>query len=427
VGRAETLTKLPLDRWAAIMGYNPLHFNGLYDPEHPPGVCGQPLLQFSWQASDRVGREEIAIAIAEAESEIEKFLGFRLLPTWETDEWQPTMRPYAPEMVNLSGTDIRGMASVVAADWGYFISGGIRANTLIDADAVITYTDEDGDGYDEIATVTVAVDQGQDPCEVRVYFPVSDGMVTADGGGADQWEIRPINVSVAGLVATIRFRRELAVLPALQLDVVPPPDDSHLRGEETDVDANFLAEVDVYRVYNDPQTQVTFLWEPIAIGCSSCNGSGCPGCAYTAQAGCLMLRSRPRLSMVSIRPATWDDDLLQFALEAYIQPRLPDVARLYYYAGWRDRRLACSTVVMDPALERSVAILAASKLDRTVCSCEAIQAQLDHWRYDFAGPGDSIVPRLPDRMMACPFGTQRGAIEAWQRLQGLVIGKAVTA
>src|SRR3990172_11026555 len=124
MARAETLTKLPLDRWAALIGVNPLHFNGVYMPIHPPTVCQQPWMQYPWQAVDRVGREEVAMAIAQAEADVEKYLGYRLLPMWEADEWQEATRPYRPELVNLSGTDIRGFASATHLNWGHVITGG---------------------------------------------------------------------------------------------------------------------------------------------------------------------------------------------------------------------------------------------------------------------------------------------------------------
>ncbi len=66
MGRSEVLTKLPLDRWAKIMGIDPLHFNGVLDDTHTTQSCEQPWMQFAWQSNDRIGREDIAVAIAQA-------------------------------------------------------------------------------------------------------------------------------------------------------------------------------------------------------------------------------------------------------------------------------------------------------------------------------------------------------------------------
>ncbi|KKK57801.1 hypothetical protein LCGC14_3050840, partial [marine sediment metagenome] len=236
------------------MGINPTHFNGVYVPSHEPTVCEQPWLSFAWQAANRVGREEVAEAIADAEADLEGYLRYRLVPFWEVNEWHETIRPVRKDLFNLSNTGIRGFAQTVQADWGYLVSGGIRQKDLIgQGDNAIDFSDVDGDvEYEEVATVTggVAVPVGTPECEIHVYFPASNPMVAT--GGEDQWEIKPINVTVVGALATITFRREQCVLPELQLEIVPDAADSHHRGVDGGLtaDANFLATVDVYRVYN---------------------------------------------------------------------------------------------------------------------------------------------------------------------------------
>lgn len=424
MARAETITKLSLDRWAKIIGIHPMHFNGVFDPNRPTTPCEQPWLQHPWQAADRVGREEVAQAIADAEADIERYLHYRLLPVWETDEWHRGERPNRPELFNLSMTDVRGFAQTVAADWGYLITGGVRQKDLLEADAALDYSDADGDTYNEVATVTggVTVEEGTPACEVKVYFPVSNAQVAT--GGEDQWEIKPINVSVVGTTATITFRREQCVLPERYDDLVPPADDSHQRGVDGSDDGNFLEEVDVYRVYNDPQTQATFLWEGLGIGCP-CNGTGCGQCEYSTQTGCLTLRSEPRLSVVAYRPATWNAENLEFDAAALAINREPDIVRLFYYAGWRDKRLEFPTIAMDPAWEQTVAHYAAAKLDRPICECNNVGAWVKHWQHDMAMAGEGEFVKFLDKQLDNPFGTQRGAIAAWQKVKEQAIGEEV--
>ncbi len=408
MARAETKTKLPLDRWAHLLGINPLHFNGVY--VRSPSVCEQPWLQFPYQTADRIGREEVAQAIAQAEAMCERYLKYRLLPTWEVDEWHPSIRPVLPELHNVSVSELRGYSQTVQAKWGHFISGGVRnINTLIEADAAIGWSNPDDDDYDEIATVTVTVDVGQDGCELHVYFPVSNVMVAT--GGEDQWEIRPISVSVSGTTATITFRREQAVLPQFQVDLVPPTDDSHLRGVDGTVDTNFLEEVDVYRVYNDPQTQATFLWEPFESDDVS------PG-AYIAQAGFLMVRDDPRLSRVGYRPGTWTPATSAFVVAEWSRQWSPDIVRLWYYAGLRNKDLGCPTVTMDPDWERVIAYFAAALLDRPVCECNNVHAWVQHWQRDLAIAGEEEGLSISPSDLDSQFGTRRGAVAAWRRVIG---------
>ena len=406
------------------MGVNPLHVNGVFLPDNPPTVCEQPWLQWAWQTADRVGREELSRAIAQAEADIEKYLGYRLIPTWEEDEWQETVRPMRRDLFNLTSTNIRGFAQTVKANWGHMVTGGVRANELIAVESPIAYTDVDGDSYAELATVSVTVAAGQDPCDIRIYFPISHAMVLADA--EDQWEIRPIEVSISGTTATIRFRREQAVLPDLQLDVIPPADDSHLRGVDGSVNGNFLTAVDVYRVYNDPQTQVLMMWEALGIGCGNCNGSGCSQCEYSTQTGCFTARGDIKQSLIGYRPATWNAADLNFDTAALAVARQPDIVRLWYYAGLREKSLACSTVEMTGEWARTVAYYAAAILDRQVCACENVHSNIEYWQDDRAIRGAEGL-NIPTRNLDNPFGTRRGAMYAWKRVtgEGSPIGRAV--
>lgn len=423
MARADTLTKLPLDRWAQLMGINPMHFNGVFHPNHPPTVCEQPWLQHPWQAADRLGREDIANAISEAEASIEKELNFRLKPTWEVDEWNPTVRPWRPEFHNLSVTDIRGFNPVAKVRWGYFVTGGFRAKEIIQTGVGIVFSDNDGDSYEETATITVSVSITNE-CEIALYYPVGGPVVNA---ADDRYQIRPINVSITAGVATITCQRHQLVDAERQSDLIPPADDSHLRGVDGTIDANFLATIDVYRVSNDPQQQVQFLWEP--KGCSSCSGTGCNICSYNVQLGCLLLRGDPRNSNIVYRPATWNTTTLEFDTAPWsVRGREPDLIRVWYYAGWRDRTLDCPTLVMDSFYERAVAYYAAGLLDRPICECNNVRAWIEQWQIDLARqPSGGGTYQNVEETLRNPLGTTRGAQYAWNRLDRAIHHSAVYA
>lgn len=419
MSRASTPTKLPLAVFARVFGMHPLHFEQVY----VPGItdldahCQHMQFQHEWQDSDAVSREEIARVIAEAESKIENALGYKLAPTWEMDEWKPTDRYYQPEQYNWLASDIRGYRHTVQANWGYFISGGIQAKTLITAGAAIVYTDSNSDTYKETATVGPIATTVVDPNEIAIFYPGKSG--------DDTWEIRPTNVAISGGSVTITFRRELVVKEDLleAFDV----DDA---GAEGTNDAHFLSTVDVYRRYNDPQTQASFLWEPLATNwCASCNGSGCAACAYSAQTGCLITRGDPRRSIVGYFPAEWDNTNKEFDSVGWAVSRQPDIVRLFYYSGWRNKTQRYINR-MDPEWERTVAYMAASMLDRPPCSCGADVWK--RWRDDFAlnnGDADGLpqfrTPTGSGRVVDIlnnDFGTRRGEIYAWRKVQKARIG-----
>lgn len=402
---ASTPTKLPLATFARLLGLNPLHIAQVYfkptTSQTPRSSCARVMAQYEWQDVDAVSREEIARAIAEAENNIERELGYRLLPSWEEDEWQAAVRPFRPDLSNLSNTDLRGYSQSVQPNWGWLISGGRRAVTVLAASQAIAWSDADADGYDETGTVVAPVAAGQSACEVRIFYP---------GKSADPaFEIRPINVSIAGLVATITFRRELAVIESLQEAMEP----EEVQG---DVDASFLSAVDVYRVYNDPQTQATLMWNN-KPGVCDCGDSSCSVCSYTVQTACLNIIGQPRGGFFSYEPADWDASDSSFTKAALSIARQPDIVRLYYYSGLRDKSLACPTRDMDRAWQLAVTRYAVSMLDRPPCGCVA--EIWERYRRDLAftgGAEELATYNLLPSDLGNPFGSRAGAIEAWKRV-----------
>lgn len=385
------------------MGLHPLHFEQVRLVDNDPH-CDQIMFRWEWQTSDHVSREEIARAIADAEAQIEEYLGYRLAPSWEVDEWRGTDRHFRKEFINFNSADVRGFRQTVQSNYGYFISGGVQSKLLIGGGGdTITWTDEDGDGYFETGTITVATTV-TDPCEVAIYYP---GKL-----GDDSWEIRPIQVSIAAGTATIVFKRELAVIPEL-FDLY---DIESAEAIGTD-DNQFLDEVDTYRRFNDPQTQAIFLWEPMAGTMCNCNGDGCAVCAYASQNGCLTVRGNPRQSIIGYGPAVWNSDTEEFDPTVWAVGRQPDIVRLYYYSGWRNKSLSCWNQ-MDPEWERVVARMAAAKLDRPPCDCA--KGDWSRWREDLtliSGDEDGKpYYREPKGILNNPFGSRRGEVEAWRKV-----------
>jgi hypothetical protein len=213
VARASTRTLLPLDRFAAIVGMNPLHFNNVEDQTLAPGekerlaphnTCDDLMAQYPYQASDCVAREELAQSIADAEAIITQWLGYSPAPRWIADERVMLTRPPNPRMFSYSQRDVRSFWQQVKLDKGYVISGGVEAWSLVQAGAAVVYTDTDSDGYKETATILVPTSVTTAD-EISMHYP---GKVAA---GDYTWEVRPIKVSIAAGTATITCRREQLV------------------------------------------------------------------------------------------------------------------------------------------------------------------------------------------------------------------------
>lgn len=420
---SELRTKLPLDTFARFAGIDPLHFNQVSLGARPDqeAICQSVYFQHEWQDVDRDGREAIARAIREAEGQLEAHLGYRLLPSWEVDEWRGSTPYFGPERINLTTRNARGFQQAVEAKWGYFVTGGREAKAVVEAARPITYTDEDGDGYAEKAVVTATVAAGQDACELALFYPVS-GVV--DDAGDDRWEIRPVKVSVSGTTATFVFRREQAVDAA----AITENDPEAVLGTDAPGAGTFLQTVDVWRRYNDPSQQAHLLWEPVGT-CGICADGTCQTCALATQAACLHPRGDPRLSILAYTPGTYDATTSTFSVVEASVGRQPEAVRLWYRAGWRDNAQACPMRDMDPAWARTVAILAASKLERPPCECRAVGNFIARWQEDLAYSGgveQTALYSVSARALDNPFGTRRGEVYAWRRVEefGAAIGYA---
>jgi hypothetical protein len=410
MARSSIITKLSLDRWAEIIGISPVHFNQITIIQKPAGTCDKVWKQYAWQENDQVSRDDVALAIQQAEETIERYLGYHLIPTWDKDEKVGTPQPGDRSLLYGSILNPRGYPLHVQTQWGHFISGGIEAKTLIEKDAAIVYSDVDGDGYDETATITSPTTL-TDAEEIAVYFP--------DADGADEWEIRPFkSISFLGGNVVIVLQRHQLVNPIWWEALEPEAVDGN-------IDANFLTEVDVYRKWNDPSQQVQLVWSP-RPGLCDCGESTCINCQNSYQWGCLNAKDN-RLGLVHYHQGTWNALTSQYDSADLSVGRNPDKLRLWYKSGLRDERKQYPDLQMEPSLERAVAFYALTLLDRPICGCNNLEKVVQKWSEELNLNLAESTYQINDRWLDNPLGVTRAAVFAWQTINspGRLIGRSV--
>ncbi|MDK1117610.1 MAG: hypothetical protein QGM50_02345 [Anaerolineae bacterium] len=398
MARADIVTWLPLDRWAEIIGIHPLHFNGLVSTSLiPNNVCGGPFFQFSWQHSDRIGTEDIAMAIQAAEQEISREVGYNLMPDWTAEERLNYTLPGTPGVFSLSGINPRGMFNSIELRRGHIISGGIKTKTVVSTGASFVRSDIDSDGFQETCTVTVATTV-TDKNEIHLFYPAQNG--------ANEWEIRPIKVAFSGANVVITFNI-WQIRAANQMEKFNP---EPLDAEDN---ASYESTVDVYRVHNDPSVQIKFLWENFPN--LSCCGT-CVACQFGTQTGCFHLREA-RLGLAVPAPAAWDSDDEEFDKKEWAVCRGPDQIQAWYYSGFEDKSLTRPRAEMSKFWEYAVAYYAASKLDRDVCGCSNVNQFIANWRMDMmVVEQEGISINITPELLSNKLGTTRGAIYAYRRI-----------
>lgn len=397
MARSDIKTWLPLDEFARIIGISPLSFNQLSSSLIPNMVCGDIFFQYSWQHSDRIGRDDIAQAIYDAEQAMAREAGFNLMPDWTAEERLPYPVPSNPSLYG-TGVNVRWQLKSVEARKGYMLYGGVKAKSLIEAGAAVVRTDLDVDGYAETCTVTVATSL-TDKSEIRAFYPAKNG--------DDGWEIRPIKVRFSGGNAIITFKA-WQIVAANQMDAIDA------QPLDADSAASYETTVDIYRVYNDPSTQVQFLWENEPYSLSGCGS--CTACQLGTQAGCFHIRDQ-RLGFIVPSPGTYDSSSGTFTATEWSACREPDQVRLWYRSGYVDPSLERPYAELSEYWKTAIAYFAASKFERAVCGCSNVNQFIEKWRRDSAFSSQEEGGfTVTAEIAANRLGTSMGALYAWRKI-----------
>lgn len=417
MARASTPTLLSLDKFARIMGISPVHFGGAVGSTIWPtvGSCSKVWPQHTWQnENDVLSREEVGQAIADAERDIKRVMGFAAAPTWESEE----VHAISPVAHGWNGT-----YHPVRTLWGKVIAPGIRAVSVIEEEALVVFSDPDGDGYDELATVT-ATTTLTNAREAKLFFAGTDA--------APEWEIRPVrSKSISGGVLTVTADAWLFFDPDLWERYPPKGGVPNINAEDS---ASYVAAVDVYREYNDTtEASSTFFWHGSASAgwCSTCNGSGCAVCGLTTQTGCFAVVDANQ-GIVRPFPATYSADDAAWAWTTPTNSAWPDQVKLSYYAGMYGQRYlkGQDTDALDHYLAQAITWLAVARLDRPLCDCGNANTVAKELQRDL-----TAVTKGNDRFMRFenmdiytnPFGTRAGEVKAYQRVSHLIGEQVVRA
>lgn len=413
-------TQLSLDRYARILGINPAHFWGGFGQEiWPVGTgCDDLWPRHSWQKGDAVSREELAITIKEAEAEIARYVRFPLSPQWFEDVLIYP-KPYRKEFVGYGGRNVRGMHKSVIAPWHKVIQPGVQVRTFINTVEVV-YSDEDGDGFYETATIDCDVSglnlASPNVNEIKVFI--------AGTGGHPDWELRDVRSKTStSAVATIKMNSWILIEPELKASY-PTLDGFNGVDIGTSTD-NFVDSVDVYRVYTDAtQATARFYWEaepngslPFSTNCVACSGTGCDVCGLISQDGCSYVRDG-EAGIICPVPASYNSDTSAWNHATQTIGRDPDLVKVWYLAGNISQEYLAG-YSYDPLSDywaEAIAWLATARLERPLCGCGNTVALADHWRTDVAYNGDDSSYLVDFKMLANPFGTKQGELMAWKRV-----------
>lgn len=412
--RPPVYTALSLYRYAQLMGINPIQFmsGGDQGTLFPTTGCTDRWWHYAWQDPNKVSRTELAEEILRAEDDVTAQLKYRPGPWWTEDDEIVYPRYYRRELTALRGYKPNGHYKSVSLQYGNFIQAGKRAVSLVSAGEAVTFADDDGDGFLETAVISAATAL-IDACEIKVYYP---------GANGDQdYEIRPARVkTLAGGIVTFRFDAWLLFKPEL---LSAWPGDYTVQPDFIDAtDANsYLATVDVYREYADPEEECILVWEgaPGSTICGTCGGTGCDSCSPLTQSACIQPKAAKNGSVIVV-PSVYSSG--SHTPSTFCTGREPDRVLASYQSGISELYKGCKRVPAD--LAKAITYMATARLSRPLCTkCENVRAMEERLQQDliFITDGQTNETRfVTPEVIRCPFGTRRGEIEAWRIIRNRI-------
>ncbi len=397
MARADTVTLMGLDRYAALMGLALLQFNQA-TIQLPSGLtvfpiqsrCNDLWFQHPWQSPDYVSRDELATELQSAEEDLISVLQWSPAPHWVTKvvpfprtHWDARLR-----QISLAAQPVD-----IKLGERFLIAGGQRAATLLESGVAVVFSDADGDGFAERATISVATTITE-TTELQVFF--------TGHNGAKEWQIRdPISVTANGTTATFIFNSWQLLNPDLW-DVFPTSEQVDTSVILDGTQASLVSVVDVYRVYNNTTTtSCEFIWPSTKGGVDSLG--------LTTQTGIVEVLDSVR-GYIRIFPATYNATTASWSRSSWSKTYLPQSVRLWYYAGKQD---SSRYDQLSNYWAYTIMLLTTARLNKTLSSCDPIRNRAERLQTDLL-----TTPRIvvPFDVYANPFGMRIGEIMTYRRV-----------
>jgi hypothetical protein len=409
---------LPLESFRQTFTYHPWRFWQLSSAAWFPvnTSCADLIYEYGWQADNSAGRADIRDAIETAEGKLRDWLKYSPAPHFVTETLQsPRFFDHRLNRINYSGSDGRWLALKLGE--GKILQAGVETRAII-GNALLVYSDADGDGLNDTFTTAIAT-TATDSNQIEAMFTSGDRLNGAPVG--DEWTIKPLQVTISGGMATIKGRAWQAVKP-VRYESGAAVDPANA--------GNFATSLDIYRHYCDPTgttqdtAQAELIWEtrPWPYW-ATCYGCGTPSiltsetdpAAYAKAIARVGLRDAEN-GIVSFGEAIYDTTQGTWGAVNMSNCRPPDRIVVRYQAGeplvngqvaqkWRD----------------VIAKFGAAELNRRVCVCEGSSRAIYNQQIDHSFSGDARVEKftMTESDNASPFGYRSGQLNAWRSVRSL--------
>lgn len=409
------MSLLSLEEFRQVLGYNPYHFWGLTNARlAPTSACNELVFEYGWQKGDAAGRADIRRALETSEAMIAEKLRFWPAPKYleETMAWPLYHDRGVHRAYNVEPD---GRRVNVRLKYGRLLDVGCETRTTIGTFPVNIA--KSNDCLQQHFTMDFATTE-TDASRLIFEFVETD---RPDGTQRD-WEVRPLNVTIAGGRCKVQGKVWLIVKPELYEE--GPISENGTQGSDPDDRNTFVDRLKVTALsYTSGTTEATaqavLRWESRPCHgwfcCDTTSLQGEPGTSYYAAA-------RAGVRSAEYGEVLPDSALYNSTTQAWEVPvdwccgsTEPDTVTVRYVSGVARENGRMSRYYSD-----AVARLAMAELSRPMCACDVANKELFRWQYDRASEGDNGF-RTSELDLNSPFGTSAGAIWAWKQVKTLAL------
>lgn len=316
-------------------------------------------------------RDDIARSLYEA---VQAVIGYT--------EYYP--RPvYITERIPLRGGDPYQLQTL-QLKYKHLVEFGSRGTTLVAAAQAVVYSDTDGDGINDTATITGATSV-TDVSQLQFFFQVADG---APAAADERYEIEPLTVTISGGNYTAVGHRSLFVKPSTIWDIPYLVDSGNYDAQnvaDTADPNDFVTAVDVYQVASNTANAVQLVSDDLLFNCDCTSTT-----STNTAAGARIVDARQ--SIVQVRAASCGCN------------RPYEAVNINYLAG-----LSLVNGRIAPDIEKALVRLANTFMWQEPCSL--YEEVKNKW-------ADDRNPMPQNKMQPAdlnnPFGILKGQIAAWR-------------
>lgn len=397
MARSDTVTLLPLDRYAEIMYIPSTHFNQLAGTKSPIVTCNDK--KSVWDQDDR---DALAWTIELAEEMIAEYLNFWPSPKFLIDE---------EIAFSLPGIRHDWEFAEVQTRFGMIECFGTETLTIKRANADVIYSNSNKNPNDRknLATISTTglyieeLSACDSKCEVAVFFREADG---AEDPADCRWEIKPLKVDIDGSTMSITADSSLFVKPSLW-DLTRQESVGNVGNKDwiIDVDTdNLVTQVDVYCRTVNKATPVTLQFDGVC---------DCPGiCEHKTQTACAYRTDKKR-GYFAPRAATFNGTTNIFATP--LHHHHPPESILANYRAGQSLDKSCR---MNGNMERAIVKLTNALLPEPPCGfCGDVASRI--WQDD----RKEIDPGLIGGFSPPWDLFKRGAFDAWNLVKLFALGR----